>query len=166
MRGVMRKGCLTIFQIWPHKCTSLAIHWTTISSSLFIAWVNNKCSGKTVHLCRIAWTVSVHIHVKHLFLHVMVQMATMVSRLATEQIMEGFVSCEGHEMGVGCHDFFFFWFGFYGPFKNISLISSLSLIRGGGKTVVPGEKPPDLPVQNLTSHMWPERGSNPQRWEI
>ena len=28
------------------------------------------------------------------------------------------------------------------------------------KTGVPGEKPPDLPVQNLASHMCPERGSN------
>ena len=27
-------------------------------------------------------------------------------------------------------------------------------------TRVPGEKPPDLPVQNLASHMYPERGSN------
>ena len=44
-------------------------------------------------------------------------------------------------------------FEIYGPFKNISLISSLSLIRGG-----PGEKPPDLPVQNLASHMYPSEG--------
>ena len=29
------------------------------------------------------------------------------------------------------------WFGFYGPFKNISLISSRSLIRGGGKPEYP-----------------------------
>ena len=28
------------------------------------------------------------------------------------------------------------------------------------KTGVPGEKPSDLPVQNLASHMYPERGSN------
>ena len=28
------------------------------------------------------------------------------------------------------------------------------------KTGVPGEKPPDLPMQNLASHMCPERGSN------
>ena len=28
------------------------------------------------------------------------------------------------------------------------------------KTGVPGEKSPDLPVQNLASHMCPERGSN------
>ena len=35
--------------------------------------------------------------------------------------------------------FFFFWFGFYGPFKNISLISSLSLIRGGRKPEYPAK---------------------------
>ena len=29
--------------------------------------------------------------------------------------------------------FFFFGFGFYGPFKNISLISSRSFIKGGRK---------------------------------
>ena len=26
------------------------------------------------------------------------------------------------------------------------------------KAGVPGEKPPDVPLQNLASHMWPERG--------
>ena len=36
--------------------------------------------------------------------------------------------------------FFFFWLGFNGPFKNISLISSQ-----WAKTGVPGEKPPDHP---------------------
>ena len=45
-------------------------------------------------------------------------------------------------------------FGFYGPFKNISLTLSRSLIRGG-KTGVPGEKTHDLPMQNLASHMYP-----------
>ena len=35
------------------------------------------------------------------------------------------------------------------PFKNISLISIQSLIRGGRKLEYPGEKPLDLPVQNL-----------------
>ena len=44
-------------------------------------------------------------------------------------------------------------FGFYGPFKNISLISSRSLIKSWAKTGVPGEKPPDLPIQNLASHI-------------
>ena len=28
------------------------------------------------------------------------------------------------------------------------------------KTGVPGEKPPDLPMQNLASHMYPEHGSS------
>ena len=38
--------------------------------------------------------------------------------------------------------FSFFWLGFYSPFKNISLISSRSFIKGGQE---PGEKPPDHP---------------------
>ena len=37
------------------------------------------------------------------------------------------------------------WFGFYSPFKNISLISSRSFIKGGRKLENPGEKPPDNP---------------------
>ena len=54
--------------------------------------------------------------------------------------------------------------GFYGPFKNIALISSRSYIRGGRtpilhqrwtNTGVPGEKTPDLPVQNLASRICP-----------
>ena len=36
--------------------------------------------------------------------------------------------------------FFFLWFGFYGPFKNISLISSRSFIKGWAKTREAGEK--------------------------
>ena len=40
-------------------------------------------------------------------------------------------------------------FGFYGPFKNISLTLSRSL-----KTRMPGEKTHDLPMQNLASHMY------------
>ena len=45
---------------------------------------------------------------------------------------------------------FFFLSGFYGPFKNISLISSRSFIevivhRSRAKTGEPGEKPPDHP---------------------
>ena len=46
------------------------------------------------------------------------------------------------------------------PFKNISLISIQSLIRGGRKLEYPGEKPLDLPVQNLISHMCPKQGWN------
>ena len=34
------------------------------------------------------------------------------------------------------------------------------------KTVVPGKNPPDLPVQNLASHMYPKVRLEPQRWEI
>ena len=40
-------------------------------------------------------------------------------------------------------DFFFFLFGFYGPFKNISLISSRSFIEGG-------RKPENLEKNHLT----------------
>ena len=32
--------------------------------------------------------------------------------------------------------------------------------RWWAKTGVPGENPPDLPLQNLASHMWPDRGAN------
>ena len=42
--------------------------------------------------------------------------------------------------------FFFvvvFFFEFYGPSKNISLISSRSFIKGGRKPENPGKKPPD-----------------------
>ena len=70
------------------------------------------------------------------------------------------------------HDiyFFFFWFGFYGPFKNISLISSQLFIKGGQKlekTGEPRENHLTIHTQTLAfphvtrtwlSHMWPERG--------
>ena len=53
--------------------------------------------------------------------------------------------------------FFFFFF-----FKMISLILS----RGGVKTGYPREKTTDHPQAELgLSHMWPELGSNPQRWD-
>ena len=39
----------------------------------------------------------------------------------------------------------FFLFGFYSPFKNISLISSRLFIKGGQKPENTGEKPPDPP---------------------
>ena len=38
-----------------------------------------------------------------------------------------------------------FLFRFYGPFKNISLTSSQSFIKGGRKLENPGKKPPDHP---------------------
>ena len=41
---------------------------------------------------------------------------------------------------------FFFLFGFYGPFKNISLISSLSFIKGGQKLENPGKNHLTLPI--------------------
>ena len=50
------------------------------------------------------------------------------------------VKCEAWEMKI----VFFFLFndlGFYGPFKNISLISSRSFIKGGRKQENPGKNP-------------------------
>ena len=42
----------------------------------------------------------------------------------------------------------------------------LSQSFGGAKTGDLREKPPDHPQAELgLSHMWPERGSNPQRWD-
>ena len=35
--------------------------------------------------------------------------------------------------------YYYYWFGFYGPFKNISLISSWSFINGGRKPENPGK---------------------------
>ena len=46
-------------------------------------------------------------------------------------------------------------FGFYCPFKNISLIQPIINQRWPQIGVL-GEKPPDLLVQNLASHMYPE----------
>ena len=45
--------------------------------------------------------------------------------------------------------FFFFWFGFYGPFKNISLISSQSFIKGGRQPENPGKNYLTIRKQNL-----------------
>ena len=46
--------------------------------------------------------------------------------------------------------FFFFFFWLYGPLKNISLISSRSLIKGGRKPENPGKKKtPDHPKAEL-----------------
>ena len=56
--------------------------------------------------------------------------------------------------------FFFFLFGFYDPFKNISLILSQSFIKGGWKlenlekTIWPSVS------RTWLFHMWPERGLN------
>ena len=44
--------------------------------------------------------------------------------------------------------FFFFLIGFYGPFKNMSLISSRSFIKGGRGSNHSGEKPNGLRVNS------------------
>ena len=62
--------------------------------------------------------------------------------------------------------FFFFFIWVLRPFQEYFTYIEPIVNQRWGKTGVPGEKPPDLPVQNLASHMWPERGSNPQLWEI
>ena len=60
---------------------------------------------------------------------------------------------------------FFFWFGFYRPsrsFHSLWAESIKRLVKMGD----PREKPPDHPQAELDlSHMWPELGSNPQRWD-
>ena len=45
--------------------------------------------------------------------------------------------------------FVFFLFGFYGPFKNISLISSRSFIEGGRKPKYPEKNHLTIRKQNL-----------------
>ena len=45
--------------------------------------------------------------------------------------------------------FYFFYFGFYGPFKNISLISSRSFIKGGRKPENPGKNHLTIRKQTL-----------------
>ena len=53
------------------------------------------------------------------------------------------------------------WFGFYGPFKNISVISSQSFIKGGQKSENTEKKPPDHLYAELGFPTCdPERGSN------
>ena len=58
--------------------------------------------------------------------------------------------------------FFFFLFGFYVSFKNISLISSRSFIKGGRKPEYPGENHLTIRKQNTAfPHVtWPEWDSN------
>ena len=46
------------------------------------------------------------------------------------------------------------------PFQEYSTYIEPIINQRWAKTGVPGEKPPDLPVQNLASHMCPGRGSN------
>ena len=52
-------------------------------------------------------------------------------------------------LGIHVFVFFFLSFGFYGPFKNIPLISSRSIIKGGRKPGNPGKKRAATHKQNL-----------------
>ena len=61
--------------------------------------------------------------------------------------------------------FFFFWFGFYGPFKNISLISSRSFIEGGRKPENPEKNHLTIRKQNLAFPHMTRARLEPQRWE-
>ena len=63
------------------------------------------------------------------------------------------------------HVFFFFWFGFYGPFKNISLISSRSFIEGGRKPENPEKNHLTIRKQNLAFPHMTRARLEPQRWE-
>ena len=63
-------------------------------------------------------------------------------------------------MGVILVNWFFFKFGFYSYFKNISLISNWSFIKGGQIPENLRENHLTICKQNLASHMWPERGLN------
>ena len=62
-------------------------------------------------------------------------------------------------------DFFFFLFGFYGPFKNISLISSRSFIEGGRKPENPEKNHLTIRKQNLAFPHMTRARLEPQRWE-
>ena len=61
--------------------------------------------------------------------------------------------------------FFFFLFGFYGPFKNISLISSRSFIEGGRKPENPEKNHLTIRKQNLAFPHMTRARLEPQRWE-
>ena len=61
--------------------------------------------------------------------------------------------------------FFFFLFGFYGPFKNISLISSWSFIEGGRKPENPEKNHLTIRKQNLAFPHMTRARLKPQRWE-
>ena len=61
--------------------------------------------------------------------------------------------------------FFFFWFGFYGPFKNISLISSRSFTEGGRKPENPEKNHLTIRKQNLAFPHMTRARLEPQRWE-
>ena len=59
--------------------------------------------------------------------------------------------------------FFFFLFGFYGPFKNISLILSRSFIEGGRKPENPEKNHLTIRKQNLSFPHVTRVGIEPQR---
>ena len=59
----------------------------------------------------------------------------------------------------------FFWHGFYGPFKNISLISSWSFIKDGRKPENPGKNHLTICMQNLDFPHVTQTRLEPQRWE-
>ena len=61
--------------------------------------------------------------------------------------------------------FFFFLFGFYGPFKNISLISSRSFIKGGQKPENLERNHLTICKQNLAFPHVTRARLEPQRWE-
>ena len=46
------------------------------------------------------------------------------------------------------------------PFQEYFTYIEPIIKQRWAKTGVPREKPPDLPLQNLASHMYPEQGSN------
>ena len=62
-------------------------------------------------------------------------------------------------------EFIFFWFGFYGPFKNISLISSRSFIEGGRKPENAEKNHLTIRKQNLAFPHMTRARLEPQRWE-
>ena len=59
--------------------------------------------------------------------------------------------CCGYSLFEDMFPFFFFLFGFYGPFKNTSLISSRSFIKGGRKPKNPDKTHLTICKQNLVS---------------
>ena len=60
---------------------------------------------------------------------------------------------------------FFFWVGFYGPFKNISLISSRLFIKDGRKPENTGKKHLTICKQNLAFPHVTQARLKPQQWE-
>ena len=59
--------------------------------------------------------------------------------------------------------FIIYLFGFYGPFKNISLISSRSFIEGGRKPEYPEKNHLTIRKQNLAFPHMTRAGLEPQR---